>query len=67
MHAVNDAPLESDGLAIEYLAHYDYDVDKALFNLFSELGCGKGSDHFLQFFDEPMYFRIQKRRNFCRS
>jgi hypothetical protein len=35
-------PLESDVLALEYLASYEYDVEKALFNLFCDLGRGKG-------------------------
>ena len=37
-----DFPLESDERAIEYLANFDYDVEKAKFSLFSSLGCGKG-------------------------
>lgn len=35
-------PLESDVLALEFLASYDYNVDKALFGLYCELGRGKG-------------------------
>ena len=37
-----DIPLESDVFALEYLASYDYDIDKAYFNIFCDLGCGKG-------------------------
>jgi hypothetical protein len=35
-------PLETDVMALEYLASYDYDVEKALFNLYCDLGRGKG-------------------------
>lgn len=35
-------PLESDVFALEYLASFDYDVDRALFNMYCELGKGKG-------------------------
>jgi hypothetical protein len=40
----SEVPLESDVLALEYLASYEYDVDKALFNLFCDLGRGKGEN-----------------------
>lgn len=33
--------LESDSFALEYLASFDYDTEKALFNIFCDLGCGK--------------------------
>ena len=36
-------PLESDVFALEYLSSYDYDVNKALFSLYCELGSGKGN------------------------
>jgi hypothetical protein len=35
-------PLESDVFALEYLASFDYNVDKALFSLYCEMGRGKG-------------------------
>jgi hypothetical protein len=38
-----DIPLESDVYALEYLAAYNYEADKALFNLYCELSCGKGN------------------------
>lgn len=38
----SEIPLETDVLALEYLSSYDYDVDKALFNLFCDFGRGKG-------------------------
>jgi len=37
-----EVPLETDVYALEYLSSYDYDVDKALFNLFIDIGRGKG-------------------------
>lgn len=40
--AQSSVPLETDVLALEYLASYDYDVEKALFNLYCEIGRGKG-------------------------
>jgi hypothetical protein len=38
-----EIPMESDAAAIEFLAQFDYDVDKALFRLTCDLGSGKGS------------------------
>lgn len=35
-------PLESDSFALEYLSTYDYNVEKALFSLYCEMGRGKG-------------------------
>ena len=35
-------PLETDVIALEYLSSYNYDVEKAMFNLYCELGRGKG-------------------------
>lgn len=40
--AQSAVPLETDVMALEYLASYDYDVERALFNLYCELGRGKG-------------------------
>jgi len=37
-----EIPMESDAAAIEFLAQFDYDVDKALFRLTCDLGSGKG-------------------------
>ena len=38
-----EIPMESDAIAIEFLAQHDYDFEKALFRLTCDLGCGKGT------------------------
>lgn len=36
-------PLESDEIAMEYLARFGYDVRRAIFKLTCDLGSGKGN------------------------
>jgi hypothetical protein len=64
--SVSEIPLESDSRAVEYLSQYDYDVDKALFHLYSELGFGKGVsllyfDALLSYLDAISCHRILTR------
>lgn len=42
MECAHEVPLESDAQAIEFLAEHDYNVDKALFHLYTLLNYGKG-------------------------
>lgn len=37
--------MESDALALEYLADNDYDYKKAIFKLCAAVGCGKDHVH----------------------
>ena len=49
-------PLESDVFALEYLSSYDYDVNKALFSLYCELGSGKGNSFIFIFSKQIFHF-----------
>ena len=41
--SLDDIPLESDERLLDYLHKFNYDSQKALFNLLVELGRGKGN------------------------
>jgi len=50
-----DVPLESDAIALEYLSAYDYDVSKAYFNIFCDMGCGKGPTYMHAYIHSCIY------------
>ena len=54
-----DVPLESDAIALEYLSAYDYDVSKAYFNIFCDMGCGKGHTCMHTYIHSCIYIYIQ--------
>jgi hypothetical protein len=53
---VDSIALESDSEAIEYLSRHDFNLEEAVFSVYCEMGCGKGTKTISNSFD-----------NFCSS